>query len=166
MKYSTEFRGPRNGLYELLQRRARTATSLVTKKVALHSHVQLHRVPVASSAWGNSMYRHWDGQRGANWAKNRDIPVSSYRRGGSTLNSNCGAHTHVLHKLSLPAVTAMHLVSLAAAAARIFAGPTVCQGHLISAQPVCSICMLWECHEGAHTLRSPRNQSHLPHTHL
>ena len=124
MKYSTEIRGPRNGLYELLQRRARTAASLVTKKVALHSHVQLHRVPVASSAWGNSMYRHWDGQRGANWAKNRDIPVSSYRRGGSTLNSNCGAHTHVLHKLSLPAFTAMHLVSLAAAAARIFAGPT------------------------------------------
>ena len=151
MKYSTEFRGPRNGLYELLQRRARTATSLVTKKVALHSHIQLHRVPVASSAWGNIKYRHWDGQRGANWAKNRDIPVSSYRRGGSTLNSICGAYTHVLHKLSLPAFAAVHLVSLAAAAARIFSGPTVCQDLPISAEPVCIICMLCECHERPHT---------------
>ena len=148
MKYSTEFRGPRNGLYELLQRRARTATSLVTKKVALHSHVQLHRVPVASSAWGNSMYRHWDGQRGANWAKNRDIPVSSYRRGGSTLNSICGAHSHALHKLSTPPCSATNLVSLAATPARIFAVPP--DATMIAA-PTWAV----HCHFGPSTTTAP-----------
>jgi hypothetical protein len=73
----TVYQGPRNGVFKLLQRRARTAASLVITKMALHANNQLHWVPVEASAWGMYIHRTWDGQRGLNGARNRDIPVSS-----------------------------------------------------------------------------------------
>jgi len=93
--------------------------------VALTEYMQLNGVPAASSASAICSHRLCASQLRPKWAGNREIPPSPYRRVGSTLNSNCGAHTDTLHKLSTPAGHATLLLSSSATPARIFSVPPV-----------------------------------------